>query len=127
MLVYLSFPSLSRTDVLFGFLAYQFPCHVALTSHQVVALDEAVCSTRDILLELARRTHQLVALLPLALVLELEKEELLWEQKGTCCWLEHIDMCIHNHSVGPVCLVLQTKELIMLTHLACTVPEYKSQ
>ena len=85
-LVDLSFP---HTDVLFGFLAYQFPCHVALTSQQLLALDEDVCNTRDLLLELARRTHQLVALLPMSLVLELEKEELLWEQKGAqCCWLK---------------------------------------
>lgn len=74
--------SLTYIDVLFGFLAYQFPCHVALTFHQVLSLDDVVCSTSDILLELARRTHQLVALLPLALVLDLEKEELLWEDKG---------------------------------------------
>ena len=40
------------------------------------------CDTMDVLLEIARSVHRLVALLPPDVLVQLEREELLWERKG---------------------------------------------
>ena len=71
---------LHDADVLFGFLAYQFPCHVALC-FSYPTLD-ILCNVGDLLLDVAKSIHRLINFLPPHIVLELEREELLWERKG---------------------------------------------
>ena len=83
-------------DVLFGFLAYQFPCHVALTAHEVLALDEQLCPTWDSLLGIAKATNHLITLLPVDVVLSMEKGELSWEQKGIYSLLPELYFGISN-------------------------------
>lgn len=68
--------------MLFGFLAYQLPCHVSVTAYEVLVWDEELCPTWNSLLAIAKATNQLIALLPPELVLSLEKEELAWENKS---------------------------------------------
>ncbi len=72
-------PLFPPTEVLFGFLAYQYPCHVALSIYH--GLDR-YWNAVEVLLEVARSVHKLLLLLPPQLLLKLEQEELLWEQKG---------------------------------------------
>lgn len=80
-----------HVDVLFGFLAYQYPCHIALSIRS--DLDQ-YCSTVDVLLEAAKCVHQLVSLLPSHVVTQLEQEELLWERKGELYMYMHVASCM---------------------------------
>ncbi len=72
------------SEVLFGFLAYQYPCHVALSMRPDVDL---YCNTIDVLLETAKCVHRLVLMLPPDVIMQLERAELLWERGGqpACC------------------------------------------
>ena len=66
-------------EVLFGFLAYQYPYYFALSMSAGL---ELYFNTVDVLMELARTVHQLVSLLSPSTVAQLEKEELLWDKTG---------------------------------------------
>ncbi|KAL5481420.1 hypothetical protein EMCRGX_G021569 [Ephydatia muelleri] len=68
----------AQRDVQFGFLAHQFPSHIALTTHIVPAFD-VIFNVGELLLEMAAVVHQAVLLLPPDVVLECEKRELQWE------------------------------------------------
>ena len=69
------------TDVLLGFLAYQFPTHVCLISTEEGSI-ESTYSIGDLLLELAACVHEIVSLFPHELVKEMESVELQWEPLG---------------------------------------------
>ena len=43
---------------------------------------DSLCDTGAMLLELAEAVHQLISFLPSTLILQLEREELLWDRKG---------------------------------------------
>ena len=70
--------SLSFLDVLFGFLCFEFPHHVAFSCPSGVAFD-ALFHLGDLLLDMAKSVHKLLVLLPQELVDNMEKEELQWE------------------------------------------------
>lgn len=72
---------MTHADVVFGYLAYQYPCHIALSCSWIPMLD-SLCDTGAMLLELAEAVHQLISFLPSTLILQLEREELLWDRKG---------------------------------------------
>ena len=76
--LYQSTISHNSADVQFGFLAHQFPSHIALTTHIVPAFD-VIFNVGELLLEMAAVVHQAVLLLPPDVVLECEKRELQWE------------------------------------------------
>ena len=69
---------LPHLDVLFGFLGFEFPQHVAFSCPNGVAFD-ALFHLGDLLLEMAKSVHKLMMLLPQELIETLEKEELQWE------------------------------------------------
>ena len=69
---------LSPLDVLFGFLGFEFPQHIAFSCPSGVAFD-ALFHLGDLLLEMARSVHKLIVLLPQELIETMEKEELHWE------------------------------------------------
>ena len=69
------------TDVLLGFLAYQFPIHICLICPEEGSIESAF-SIGDLLLELAACVHEIVSLFPQELVKEMERVELQWEPLG---------------------------------------------
>ena len=54
---------------------------MALSFSEMPVLDR-LCGLGDLLLEVAKSVHQLIILLPDHIILQLEKEELLFEHKG---------------------------------------------
>jgi len=55
---------------------------MAVTATEVFPLDDGICPTWDNLLAIAKATNSLIALLPMEIVTDLEKEEFIWEVKG---------------------------------------------
>ena len=79
-------------DALFGFLAYQFPYHLSLTATDVVALD-SIFNLGEFFLKMAQSVHGLIKLLPEHVVMEMEKDELLWEPMSEC-----VCKCMHANA-----------------------------
>ncbi len=69
---------ISIIDIVVGFLCYQLPIHVCLSTRHKIGID-LTFSMGDVLLELAGCVHSVVALYPANLVEQTEKRELISE------------------------------------------------
>ncbi len=69
---------ISIIDIVGGFLCYQLPIHVCLSTRHKIGID-LTFSMGDVLLELAGCVHSVVALYPANLVEQTEKRELISE------------------------------------------------
>lgn len=76
----------SYIDVLFGFLGFEFPQHIALSCPDLIAFD-TLFNLGSLLLDTAKVVHKLLLLLPHELIESMEKEEFLWEPSSKLCWI----------------------------------------